>query len=498
MASITTDQQTTLGLFSLRTYSFFNSPKGDFYAAILDSLGAKQLSTGSPRDLLPSKDPESISLPLFVIDDTKAPVPWLVAESGTLEDGNQFAMKPVVGAQGPFHPPGSELFETPPPNEDAISTENMMNAPPVSSPCTNDEDEKWQENEIPEELGYVDMEEPEDIRNVVQETLDEHRALRASKLYIQAIVVRTTIAISTASSRNSTCFPIVESWAMSPNQLSEQCLWDERSDCESPVPESVSSTELSIGEQELRDLRSPRDFLSPTSSNESLSSSTGSSHVRSSRKRDRIAGNQGLFRLLPGLVGRRLKKPDSSARTSNKARSIECISCFDDIPEKKAVDAPCRHSYCRPCFSQLVKTAMLSEDTFPPKCCLQDIPRRAMQSHLSPDELNQFDKKALEYAVPVGNRYYCGSPECAEWIDTRKAWRWNGGLECPHCEFKMCISCRGAQHGRNQDCPQDFGLRRALEQAERAGWRRCYSCRTMVELNTGCRHITCKCRAEFW
>lgn len=496
MTSIITDQQVASEVIPLRTYPLFSFAKEEVCPAVVDSGGAKSLSTARFEDHLLADSSESIPLPHFVIDDTKAAVPWLFEESSALVDDYQSTSKLVIVDQVSLDEQVPDFAE-PSGHEDAISVENSPALSSLVPPKKNDDWEKWQENEIPEELGYVDMEEPEGIRNVVQETLDQHRALRASKLYTQAIVVRTTITITKTRSRLSTCFPMVESYAMSPNQSVDQPLWDARSDCESPTPESVSSAELSAGEQELRDLRTSRELRSPTSSNESLSSSTSSIHPRIVRKRDKIAANQGLFRLLPGLMGRRLKA-DSSDRLLSKTRSVECTSCFDNVPEKRAVDVLCRHSYCRPCFSQLVKTAMLSEDTFPPKCCLQDIPRRVIQSHLSSEELDQLDKKALEYAVPVGNRYYCGSPECAKWIDTRKARRFNGGLECPHCEFKMCISCRGAQHGRNQDCPQDFGLRRALEQAERAGWRRCYSCRTMVELNTGCRHITCTCRAEFW
>ena len=496
MTAIVTDQQVASEVIPLRTYSLFKFGKGEFSQASLDSERVKSLSAGHSQTLVLSETSESISLPHFVIDDTKAAVPWLFKDSSPLVDENRPESEPMVGSIV-SHDQNILDFAEPSGHEDIISTENPAVIGPLVPPKRNEEWEIWQENEIPEELGYVDVEEPEGIRNVVQETLDHHRALRASKLYTQAIVVRTTITISKSRSRLSTCYPMVESYVMSPNQSLDQPLWDARSECESPAPGSISSAELSAGEQELRDLRTSREFRSPTSSNESLSSSTSSDHPRLVRKRDKIAANQGLFRLLPGLVGRRLK-PDPSERILTKTRSIECTSCFDNVSEKRAVDVLCRHSYCRPCFSQLVKTAMLNEDTFPPKCCLQDIPRRVMQLHLSPEELDQLDKKALEYAVPVGNRYYCGSPECAKWIDTRKARRFHGGLECPHCDFRMCISCRGAQHGRNQDCPQDFGLRRALEQAERAGWRRCYSCRTMVELNTGCRHITCTCRAEFW
>ncbi|RAL66785.1 hypothetical protein DID88_007568 [Monilinia fructigena] len=33
--------------------------------------------------------------------------------------------------------------------------------------------------------------------------------------------------------------------------------------------------------------------------------------------------------------------------------------------------------------------------------------------------------------------------------------------------------------------------------AKSAGWRRCYKCRTLVELSQGCSHITCRCKAQF-
>lgn len=430
-------------------------------------------------------------------------------EASTCDDGYRIVRKAVaVGTpEGPRNMPHVPKL--------SIQTDNLENYPSQrpdlpelhgSMPAVlqdsesnindNDSEEKWQENEIPEELGYIDMDEPEEIRNIVQESLDEHRALRASRMHTQAIVVRTTITMSTAGRRASICDPVVESSAMSPNQSLELVSSRERLDAQDLAFESSSSVGSSIGDQDLRSLRTSPELL-PTSSQESLGSSTGSSEMRMPSKRERRR-DQGLFKLLPIRTSRKPKKADPADGLPVAVTTSECTSCFDDIPNKEAIDVPCRHEYCPPCFSQLVTTAILSEDTFPPKCCLQDIPRRILQSHISPEELAAFDEKALEYAVPTGSRYYCGSPACAKWIDTRKARRLSGGLQCPHCRFKMCTSCRGAQHSRNQDCPQDFGLGAALEQAERAGWQRCYSCRTMVELNRGCRHITCKCGAEFW
>lgn len=363
-------------------------------------------------------------------------------------------------------------------------------------------EDSWQENEIPEELGYVNGEEPEEIRNIIQESLDEHRALRASQLHTQAIVVRTTITMSSSGSDSSTVCPNVETSATASirsrsfdlNRSPERPSSSDRSSPDSLALASIKSGNSIYYDTALNNLRSSTELVL-SSSQESLSVS--SSRAKSSQDIERElhtkpSRNQMLFKFL-GREPKGFQFPHDPP-----AEIKECTSCFDRIPERQSVFLPCRHPYCGSCFSQLVSTALQSEDTFPPKCCLQEIPRRILDNSLSGSEMIEYDQKALEYAVDVASRYYCGSPECAKWIDTRKVNRQNGALECPHCKFWMCTSCRGAQHVANEDCPQDFGLSAALEQAERAGWRRCYNCRTMVELNTGCRHITCKCKAEFW
>ena len=67
---------------------------------------------------------------------------------------------------------------------------------------------EWQDCEIPSELEWVHPNTPEEIRNIIQESLDEQRALRASRLSAtHAIVVRTTITQS-RSSYNDITSPI--------------------------------------------------------------------------------------------------------------------------------------------------------------------------------------------------------------------------------------------------------------------------------------------------
>ena len=330
----------------------------------------------------------------------------------------------------------------------------------------------WQDYEIPEELGSVKDDIPLEIRNVVQESLDEHHALRASLIQARLVAVETATDNFIQALHGDD--PIVaESSAMAEARP--------RFGDEFTASSHGTSTATDIGDTShgsIIESNGPIDQPPSTFTVETVATTYHS-----------------LMKLLPAG---RSKGGASPNEPSVEPKTHECTSCFDDIPEKQAVKLPCRHSYCKTCFAQLISTSIQHEINFPPKCCLTDVPKKLIRDNLTYGDCAVFNAKALEYAVPIGDRYYCVSASCGKWIDTRQAKRSAGALKCPHCAVKLCTLCRGPQHPSNEDCPQDSNLRTTLEQAERSGWRRCYRCKAMVELNTGCRHITCKCRAEFW
>lgn len=400
-----------------------------------------------------------------------------------------------ASATTPSRRPSIDSFQT------AAST--AVESPRIETPDVMRE-LPWEDYEIPQELEFVRGDTPREIRNIVQESFDEHRAMRTSRLQSQAIVVRTTIQSSrTPRQKDRPEVPECSSFISARSTPDSEYLSSRSASSLSISRGSATSLESEVENTSF--LRPPK-LLSPSQINNSQESLRSKADPKSSpgmafieerlqEGQERTVKSHRLFKLLPGRKG---KSEVSLELPTPRPTSYECTSCFDDVPENKAVDVPCHHKYCSPCFSQLVLTAISNEATFPPKCCLQAIPKKTLRDHLSPRALAQFDEKALEYAVAVGNRYYCVSQKCAKWIDTRIARRRNGILECPHCAIKLCTTCRGPEHPSNEDCPQDYGLGPTLDQAERAGWRRCYSCRAIVELTSGCRHITCKCRAEFW
>jgi hypothetical protein len=204
-----------------------------------------------------------------------------------------------------------------------------------------------------------------------------------------------------------------------------------------------------------------------------------------------------------GAMLRKLFKGKASIRsatsdilsTSTSIATVECASCFDDTPSREAVSLACTHYYCSECFITMIQTSMQNESFWPPKCCLQEIPRPKIIKQLPDEILKEFSVKEREYTTPTKDRWYCTQPECGKWFEGRKV----GGLtKCPHCNGEMCVFCRGEKHKVGEHCAQDKGQRLLEEEAILEGWRKCYNCQAMVELMTGCRHITCTCKAEFW
>ncbi|OXV10289.1 hypothetical protein Egran_01952 [Elaphomyces granulatus] len=161
------------------------------------------------------------------------------------------------------------------------------------------------------------------------------------------------------------------------------------------------------------------------------------------------------------------------------------------------VSLKCQHKYCTTCFAKMVSTTMLNESIFPPKCCLQEIPLKTILSNLKYDQREKYKLKAQEYAVNHEDRWYCPSSSCGVWIPLSKIKTRSALQKCFRCRISICSICRGPAHREGEDCPREFGLNATLEAAALQGWQRCYSCRALVELTTGCRHITCKCKAQF-
>lgn len=162
----------------------------------------------------------------------------------------------------------------------------------------------------------------------------------------------------------------------------------------------------------------------------------------------------------------------------------QCVACQEDKPKYDTLEAPCTHTYCRGCVSELFEGAVTDESLFPPRCCHQVITLDSVKAFLGDPLISRFTFKAVEMETP--NRTYCARAMCSKFIPPESIF---GEIAtCPTCGEKTCTICKKRSH--DGDCPEDEPLQSLLATAAANEWQRCYSCGRMVELTVGCNHIT--------
>ena len=168
--------------------------------------------------------------------------------------------------------------------------------------------------------------------------------------------------------------------------------------------------------------------------------------------------------------------------TSKWPRTEHCAACDEDKPWDDVLIAPCSHGYCRQCILGLFEASTSDESLFPPKCCRQQIP---VDPGFLPHELITIvHAKSIEFSDH--NRTYCYRETCSTYIPPQHI-SGDKGI-CPGCHHQTCTLCKRDTH--TGDCPNDPALQSLMALAAETGWRQCYSCHRMVELSTGCNHIT--------
>ncbi|KAI1159447.1 hypothetical protein F5B18DRAFT_588956 [Nemania serpens] len=189
-------------------------------------------------------------------------------------------------------------------------------------------------------------------------------------------------------------------------------------------------------------------------------------------------------------------QPESSAWAASRKnvrtrQKRACDACGEQKHFAELSRAPCQHEYCRQCLSRLFPDAMVDESLFPPRCCKQPIPLDKSQLFLDANVVRQFRQKALELSTP--NRTYCHNTSCAAFIPLANCS--DTTATCSECRAQTCTTCKGVSH--DGYCPNDEQLQQVIQLAREQGWQRCQNCWGMVELNTGCNHMTCRCGFQF-
>ncbi|MCJ1390542.1 hypothetical protein MMC18_003402 [Xylographa bjoerkii] len=286
------------------------------------------------------------------------------------------------------------------------STESIVAKPVTHATASNDESWKtrWQEIDLPDELLQVPSGTQQEICAIVKESFNQSRAIRASLL--ETYQGQTQTELPQIDRDNPSLKP--ELHTDDSSVMSRERTVSSHSDA---TASSRDSHRLSTGGQSFDSFTSAESMLSLplTPRIVPLSSSLCTDEPGLEKRPKR----HGLFSKL--LRGRELKMKSVALKSSTSVTEViavtkECASCFDDVLSNDAIGLDCQHSYCSPCFTQLVTTAMQHENFWPPKCCLQNIPKGTLEGNLSALNLAKYNLKSKEYATPAGERCYtCGS-----------------------------------------------------------------------------------------
>ncbi|XP_031400381.1 uncharacterized protein LOC116210601 [Punica granatum] len=198
-------------------------------------------------------------------------------------------------------------------------------------------------------------------------------------------------------------------------------------------------------------------------------------------------------------------------------RKETCAICFEDtdVSNMFSIDQ-CLHRYCLSCMKKHVEAKL--HDGVAIQCphdgCNSNIAIDSCEKFLEPNLVSIMSQRIKEVSVPATERVYCPYPRCSALMSEREVLEYSrtsfigaeqsGARRCIRCQQFFCLFCRVPWH-YNMSCTdfrscnpnparEDAKLK-SLANEKR--WRQCIKCNHMVELASGCYHITCRCGYEF-
>ncbi|KAL8380775.1 hypothetical protein RB595_005184 [Gaeumannomyces hyphopodioides] len=199
------------------------------------------------------------------------------------------------------------------------------------------------------------------------------------------------------------------------------------------------------------------------------------------------------------------------------AAGRDCSVCWTEAEEPVVVTS-CGHAYCAGCFADLCGAEPAAGTRHLVACvgdaatCRKALPLAELKEHLSSAEFEDVLKAAFTSHVRrhPADFGYCPTPDCgriyrvvddpdgssaATATDTQTA-----VFTCPGCFEATCTRCQGHSHPglTCADAKEEaVGGCEALARAKaELGVKDCPKCKTAMEKNEGCNHMTCHCGAH--
>ncbi|KAF9220042.1 hypothetical protein BS17DRAFT_359974 [Gyrodon lividus] len=188
-----------------------------------------------------------------------------------------------------------------------------------------------------------------------------------------------------------------------------------------------------------------------------------------------------------------------SSEESEEGGYFECLICFEEMLEEDGVNLlPCAHGFCRACLIGHV-CSKIEERKYPVFCplCMAD-KGNASPSVISGAFVQQLGVTEDQYAIwaelemaHLSVQIQCRKCHRSAFVD-KGDYEQLPALTCPFpgCEHTWCKNCQQSitRRGPKHSCDGSEEFDHLVKQM---GWKHCPRCKTPVQKNGGCNHMTC-------
>lgn len=200
-----------------------------------------------------------------------------------------------------------------------------------------------------------------------------------------------------------------------------------------------------------------------------------------------------------GISSMDLETPIEDPQTIN-----ECLVCLEEYKNADSFALSCGHRYCRSCWKQYLEIAIqdgvecITKKCMWPKCiCV--VHEEAYKKIVSPTLYEIYNKFLFRSFVDDNPKVkWCPSPGCTNCVRCERQNR-KEAVECS-CGFSFCFQCGDYDTGNHMPatCEDVEGWKtKAADESENVTWmiantKKCPKCRSPIEKNGGCMHMTCR------
>ncbi|KAK9072817.1 hypothetical protein SSX86_009252 [Deinandra increscens subsp. villosa] len=230
--------------------------------------------------------------------------------------------------------------------------------------------------------------------------------------------------------------------------------------------------------------------------------------------------SQNQIRFAYQLARDALKSEATKFGESVSGRTLleQCVICFESTYSGQmfSVDK-CLHRYCFSCMRKHVEAKLLQGTL--PECphetCKSNLEIESCKKFLSSELYDIMSLRVKEASIPPTDKVYCPFSNCSALMSKTEIQECTptsssssvggtGMRKCVKCHRRFCVNCKVPWH-ENFSCAnymKYFPYRSVSEAklkslATEKRWRQCIKCKNMVELASGCYHISCRCGYEF-